>query len=443
MLSHIPPELFDIVAEIVLGASPFSHAKWVKRSVLFGDPKEDQCGSESRGFWVDMGDKVPLATHARHNLTPEGAECDKKRFWKEMIPGSKEPVYLAIGPSFKEKRPPPLCEKDTGTDGSEGDDESTDSEEAPSQEELAIEPVGVLIEESQASQQASHDSVFDSGTKSHVVSSESYLEPGSAYPSETHVRVVGGELIKTSIRGKVVLAQVSGPGSKLELEEVIVVPGGDLNLISISRLDRDGCRFVIESGVLTCTSELGDVLCVGVLRGDGLYHLRKPPPGYSLGVSEQLVREKVLAVGIQAKFEARPYVSKRSDEVETPEETLRVVSRFLKRVQKKVGRRLTIWDPFVCKGRSGRFWESEGFGVIHNSVRDFYDPKGPEKGLDYDFLVTCPPFSETKHFFKRLAFEDSYAVLLVNDTISRKMFKFYDAEFIFQQQEIKFFRSEV
>ena len=208
-----------------------------------------------------------------------------------------------------------------------------------------------------------------------------------------------------------------------------MVTQGDLNLVSMSKLDKRGRRFIIDNGVMTCTEKsTGKVDFTANLREDGLYYI---------------VDKDHTSIGFGTRKSVRPYVSKASDEAEVPEEHLLPIANLLRIQQEKLGRQLIVYDPFVLGGRSGRFWLSQSFGLCnHKSNSDWRSPDRPRQGVDYDFLVTCPPFSLNREFVPRLEFEKNVICLLMNDVLSRKMFSSYEAQILFYTERIYFFKAD-
>jgi hypothetical protein len=279
--------------------------------------------------------------------------------------------------------------------------------------------------------------VVDSGTKSDVVPDVACLDEGSAYKCNTRVMVVGGGEIKSKTRGKLTLPGTSVNGKQnLTLNDVLVIPGGNCFLMSMSRMDRRGYKIVIENGVMNFFPKGSHTPSVTAILNDedGLYHVLtdRVPTSSSYATNEEAysTRSEKDNTG-SAKLAARSYRSQPSDEAEVPDDTLFAVARFLKRQQKKYKNKIRIYDPFVASGRSAKVWKSQWFDVLHSSMLDFDDPKRPQPGVDYDFLITCPPFSKNREFINKLNFEPRAIVLLPCDTISRQMFTIYDSSFLF------------
>jgi hypothetical protein len=54
-----------------------------------------------------------------------------------------------------------------------------------------------------------------------------------------------------------------------------------------------------------------------------------------------------------------------------------------------------LWDPFYCKGLSGKLFQEMGFNIIHKN-EDFFK-------VNYgEFIITNPPFSIKKQVLQRL-----------------------------------------
>ena len=256
----------------------------------------------------------------------------------------------------------------------------------------------------------------------------------------------------------------------------MVIPGGSSNLISMSRLDLDGHRIIVEFGVMRITSiKTGLCVITAKLRSDGMYHvlnsvdaakLRKvdtasavskapsakvPPSKPKSKSSKSKVPPVERKVSVQVKIPPfgapvlklapRPYPTRRSDEYEVPLAVLESLARLLDVLglsPQRLKRRVVIWDPFVGSGFSKRFWESRGYTVIQSSRHDFDHPDTLLSGKDYDWIITCGPFSESRFLMRRLRFEPKYIVLVMNDSIGRKMFRSYDAQLLFLQYGVKF-----
>lgn len=274
-----------------------------------------------------------------------------------------------------------------------------------------------------ANEKKGQDWVVDSGTKSHCVPGEAHLLNHTIYNSRTKVQVVGGALLNCVKRGTGKIENISTEGESLLLKDVLVIPGGDSFLLSMSRMDKLGYTINVNNGRMVFSpKEKEDPEFLALLGDDGLYHI----------VSEN---EKVLL-----EKEIREYKTIEKEEKEVPEEVLNIVEKFLR--TSITDRMWKIWDPFVCTGRSVAFWKKLGYKIArHNSCDSFFDPKGPRPVENYDFLITCPPFSLNSHILNRLLHEPRYAILLPMDTLCRKMFLLYKSQFIFLKEGIKFYKS--
>ena len=272
------------------------------------------------------------------------------------------------------------------------------------------------------------DFAVDSGAGDHFITDRKFVLPGSLSPEDVLVKVVGDGKVEVTEKGNVLLHQSKEAG--LQLYDALVTEG-DLNLISMSKLDKRGYRFVIDNGVMTCTNKSnGKLEFVAKLRKDGLYY-----------VVDELPKSVFSAKAVEKG--QRPYISKFSDECEVPEVHLKPIANLLRLHQKKLDRQLIVYDPFVLAGRSGRFWLNQGFGLCkHRSSSDWLSPDRPKQGVDYDFLITCPPFSLNRDFVPRLKYEKNVIVLLMNDVLSRKMFSSYDAQVLFYTERIDFFKGD-
>jgi hypothetical protein len=208
------------------------------------------------------------------------------------------------------------------------------------------------------------------------------------YTPTTSVVGVGDEQTEVTHRGTMVVREAAHIGSRLPLPDALIIPKQRLNLISMGKLDVAGHRFTVDSGKMICVDKMSNqVIFVAVLESDGLYHIKKIQSSYALTKSSPL-----------------PFTSKESDEVEVPPKVWKSIIYFLLQKQKLAGRKLTLLEPFFCKGTSTRVLSGVGFNMCIPENLDFLDPLGPRQGSEYDFIVTCPPFSQNRHFFKRLEF---------------------------------------
>ena len=292
------------------------------------------------------------------------------------------------------------------------------------------------------------DCIIDSGTRSHVAVSRTFLIPETIYTDFTRVEVVGGRKLDILERGSI---QLLNTGEDLHvpviLKDALPIPGGDTNLVSMSRFDELDYKILLEKGLMVFINpKTGKCDLSAKLRKDGLYHVCPLPKTFDLqkafGVNSRVLNVK--SNPLIPPTRTNTYISKRSDEVEVPESVLLALANLLDVLglsPSKSGKEVWIWDPFVCTGRSARFWKSRGYRVLHNSDRDFHDPYGPKPG-QYDILITCGPFSETKSLFDRLSFEPKFVVLCMTDSIARKMFKLWDCQLIFNQCGIKFVKTD-
>tara|TARA_R100000278_G_scaffold92672_1_gene70687 strand:+ start:2104 stop:2637 length:534 start_codon:yes stop_codon:yes gene_type:complete len=69
----------------------------------------------------------------------------------------------------------------------------------------------------------------------------------------------------------------------------------------------------------------------------------------------------------------------------------------------------TIYEPFYLDGGSGEYLKSQGLDVIHRPI-DFFENA---KNLDYDFILSNPPYSDCKGLFKFLKELDKPFMLLL------------------------------
>ena len=252
------------------------------------------------------------------------------------------------------------------------------------------------------------DVIVDSGTRSHVVISSDFIEPGTWYLDNTTVQVVGGGTMKLKGRG---LVKLVGMGPKpVELKDCLVIPGGGTNLLSMSRFDKAGYLIVVEDGKMSFINKSTNEIEISAqLWGDGLYHVVKTESSFS---TSSIIKAW------------RTYPNKPSDNAEVPREVLESLARLLRILgvlMGENGKPIRIWDPFVDQGLSKTVWESLGCLVVgHNPGDNYFDPKGPVCGDDYDWLITCAPFSKSVSFLARLSFEPKFIILTMLDSVARK-----------------------
>jgi hypothetical protein len=174
------------------------------------------------------------------------------------------------------------------------------------------------------------DIIVDSGTRSHVVTKMDFIHPGSSYRSDTTVEVVGGRKLNLRLRGSVMLEDM-GP-STIELKDTLVIPGGNTNLISMSRFDKMGFSIYVKNGLMKFTnSETKLVELTAELWCDELYHIFR--------VSEQT---NSLNIG------RRPYTNIKNDNREVPVSVLQIITNLLSIWKGKAN--IAIWKtPFLSK----------------------------------------------------------------------------------------------
>ena len=92
----------------------------------------------------------------------------------------------------------------------------------------------------------------------------------------------------------------------------------------------------------------------------------------------------------------------KEDDYATPKEAWDEVMKFLPK--KKL-----IYEPFYLDGGSGDYLKSKGLNVIHGKM-DFFEKS---KSLNYDFILSNPPFKDTKRLFEFLDELDKPFMLLL------------------------------
>jgi len=81
-----------------------------------------------------------------------------------------------------------------------------------------------------------------------------------------------------------------------------------------------------------------------------------------------------------------------------------------------------IWEPFYGDGSSGQYLTELGFNVEHHEHLDFYE----SAPLDYDMIVTNPPYTSKSRTFKRLYELDvPFMILVPVSTITKQFTKRY------------------
>jgi hypothetical protein len=126
--------------------------------------------------------------------------------------------------------------------------------------------------------------------------------------------------------------------------------------------------------------------------------------------------------------EKQEFISKYSDEYETPGKILRTVIPILVRRGVTV-----IKEPFHCKGKSEDFWKKHGFEVVSKpgvDFKKFYAIKG--------VAVSCPPFSITKEVIYNEPRESICAYLIGTDSLSRTYMENSLWQFIILKRSIHF-----
>ena len=79
-----------------------------------------------------------------------------------------------------------------------------------------------------------------------------------------------------------------------------------------------------------------------------------------------------------------------------------------------------IWEAFYGDGSSGQYLTELGFNVEHDEHLDFYE----SAPLDYDMIVTNPPYSSKSRTFKRLYELDvPFMILVPVSTITKQFTK--------------------
>tara|TARA_Y100000114_G_scaffold60327_1_gene55284 strand:+ start:1877 stop:2410 length:534 start_codon:yes stop_codon:yes gene_type:complete len=69
----------------------------------------------------------------------------------------------------------------------------------------------------------------------------------------------------------------------------------------------------------------------------------------------------------------------------------------------------TIYEPFYLDGGSGKYLKSKGLNVIHENI-DFFENA---KKLEYDFILSNPPYANCKKLFSFLKEVDKPFMLLL------------------------------
>jgi hypothetical protein len=212
------------------------------------------------------------------------------------------------------------------------------------------------------------------------------------------------------------------------MDDVLIIPGGESFILSVSRMDLKDYKIVIESGVMTFFPPPNSSLpfFVAILnKRDGLYH-----------VVHGSKSEKSFG-SLEKKY---AFATTRGEEQEMPDEALRVAAKFLARIKRPDGKPLTIWEPFRARGKAVNLWKSLGYNVITPTHLDFFHPMGPKHGIDYDFMITCPPFKLNRHVLKRIAFEPQCMIFLPTGVICAKSFETYDSQFLVLKEGVRFIK---
>ena len=272
------------------------------------------------------------------------------------------------------------------------------------------------------------DLIADSGAKSHGVPGPegTNIDPGSLRKSHTKVQVVGARKFSCNYRGRKTVPIVNSKKQNLTMDDVLIIPGGESYILSVSRMDLKDYRIVIESGVMTFfpPSSSNSPYFVAILnKRDGLYH-----------VVHGSKAEKYFG-SLEKKYD---FATTRGEEQEMPPEALRVAAKFLARIKRPDGKPLTIWEPFRARDRAVDFWISLGYNVITPTYLDFFHPLGPKHGKDYDFMITCPPFKLNSHVLKRIAFEPQCMIFMPTSVICAKSFETYDSQLLILKEGVKF-----
>ena len=136
------------------------------------------------------------------------------------------------------------------------------------------------------------------------------------------------------------------------------------------------------------------------------------------------------------------------DDFQTPPEALEPLLPYLKR-------EWIIWECAVGKGSLAKALERHGFGVIKSDIitganfltdepEDYDIPKNePERMMNYDCIITNPPFSLKQQFLERCyELGKPFALLLPLTTFETKkrqeLFKKYGLEVILFDKRINF-----
>jgi|TARA_R110000824_G_scaffold103861_3_gene246597 hypothetical protein len=117
------------------------------------------------------------------------------------------------------------------------------------------------------------------------------------------------------------------------------------------------------------------------------------------------IKEKLAHKHSGQYYKTKKGVSKegKNDDYSTPNEAWDEIIQFLPNKKAK------IYEPFYLDGGSGNYLKSQGLNIIHENM-DFYENA---KLINYDFILSNPPFANCKRLFAYLAELDKPFMLLL------------------------------
>jgi hypothetical protein len=111
-------------------------------------------------------------------------------------------------------------------------------------------------------------------------------------------------------------------------------------------------------------------------------------------------------------------------------------------IKKYIPSNKIIWEGFYGDGLSGKYLTELGFKVVHEPI-DFFN----EEPLEWDVLVSNPPFSKSKEVLQRIKELDKPFILIMpvsklNTSYTRKLFKDdKDLQIIIPKKRIYFLKK--
>ena len=110
-------------------------------------------------------------------------------------------------------------------------------------------------------------------------------------------------------------------------------------------------------------------------------------------------------------------------------------------IQKFIPKDKIIYEPFYGDGRSGRDLSELGFNVIHKQM-DFFE--NVDK-LEYDLIVSNPPFSDCKKILNKLKEVDKPFIMImpsskINTQYVRENYKNTALQIIIPRKRIQFIK---